>query len=74
MPRSVKAWVLLFHKFRCGPDAGMVFEGSANLRTNGNREQLAVIRDRALHDWHATWIDELVNSDEGNEDRHQSTN
>ncbi len=60
--------------FDIGPDDGMVFEGSANLRTNGNREQLAVIRDRALHDWHATWIDELVNSDEGNEDRHQSTN
>lgn len=38
----------------------LVFEGSANLRTNKNREQLAVFRDRALHDFHAAWIDELV--------------
>lgn len=43
-----------------GPDDGIVFEGSANLRTNRNREQLAVIRDRALHDWHAAWIDQLA--------------
>ncbi|HEY2909030.1 MAG TPA: hypothetical protein VGI99_02230 [Gemmataceae bacterium] len=41
---------------------GLVFEGSANLRTNKNREQLAVIRDRGLHDWHAGWIDEMVNA------------
>ena len=42
---------------------GLVFEGSANLRTNGNREQLAVIRDRGLHDFHAQWIDSLVVAD-----------
>ena len=41
-------------------DDGLVFEGSANLRTNGNREQLTAIRDRQLHDWHAAWIDELM--------------
>jgi hypothetical protein len=46
--------------FDYGPGDGLVFEGSANLRTNGNREQLTVTRDRALHDWHAAWIDELV--------------
>ncbi|MFO0805101.1 MAG: hypothetical protein U0791_18500 [Gemmataceae bacterium] len=51
--------------FDLGPDDALVFEGSANLRTNGNREQLTVIRDRALHDWHAAWIDEVVNSHEG---------
>lgn len=51
--------------FDIAPEDGMVFEGSANLRTNGNREQLTAIRDRGLHDWHAGWIDELVNSDEG---------
>lgn len=39
---------------------GVVFEGSANLRTNKNREQLTAIRDRTLHDWHANWIDDLV--------------
>jgi hypothetical protein len=44
---------------------GMVFEGSANLRTNRNREQLAVTRDRPLHDWHAAWIDDMVGSDGG---------
>jgi hypothetical protein len=46
-----------------GKNDGLVFEGSANLRTNKNREQLAVIRDRPLHDWHARWIDELVRTD-----------
>jgi hypothetical protein len=45
--------------FDLGPWDGLVFEGSANLRTNGNREQLTVIRDRELHDWYAGWIDEL---------------
>ena len=44
---------------------GLVFEGSANLRANRNREQLAVIRDRPLHDWHAAWIDALVRADDG---------
>jgi len=45
--------------FDIGPDDGMVFEGSANLRANGNREQLTVIRDRSLHDWHSEWIDQV---------------
>jgi hypothetical protein len=49
--------------FDIGPNDGLVFEGSANLRTNKNREQLAVIRDRTLHDFHSQWIDELVNAD-----------
>lgn len=38
----------------------LVIEGSANLRTNGNCEQIAVIRDDALHDWHAEWIETMV--------------
>lgn len=46
--------------FDLGKDDGLAFEGSANLRTNRNREQLTVIRDRTLHDWHAAWIDELT--------------
>lgn len=49
--------------FDIADDDALVFEGSANLRTNKNREQLTVFRDRTLHDWHASWIDELVNSD-----------
>lgn len=40
-------------------------EGSANLRTNSNREQFALFRDAGLHDWHAAWIDQLVTAHEG---------
>jgi len=42
---------------------GGIMVGSANLRTNRNWEQLAVTRDIALHNWHAEWIDRLVNTD-----------
>jgi hypothetical protein len=49
--------------FDLGEGDGLVFEGSANLRTNKNREQLTAIRDQQLHDWHAEWIDELVSKD-----------
>jgi hypothetical protein len=38
----------------------IVAEGSANLRSNGNSEQLSVIVDDQLHDWHAQWIDDMV--------------
>jgi hypothetical protein len=38
----------------------LVFEGSANLRTNHNVENLAVVNDPGLHDWHAQWIDRKV--------------
>jgi hypothetical protein len=53
--------------FDLGAGDGLVFEGSANLRTNKNREQLAAVRDRPLHDWHAAWIDDLVRRDDGGE-------
>jgi hypothetical protein len=44
----------------------LAIEGSANLCGNGSgREQFCMIHDRALHDWHATWIDELVTRHEG---------
>jgi hypothetical protein len=36
------------------------FEGSANLRTNRNLENLAVVNDPGLHDFHAGWIDAKV--------------
>ena len=42
-------------------------EGSANLRTNSNREQFALTEDAAIHDWHAAWIDGMVAQHEGNE-------
>jgi hypothetical protein len=36
-------------------------EGSANLRGSGSaREQVAVVHDHGLHDWHARWIAEMV--------------
>jgi hypothetical protein len=38
----------------------LVFEGSANLRTNKNVEQVTATNDAGLHDWHASWIDERV--------------
>jgi hypothetical protein len=44
----------------------LVLEGSANLRSNHNAEQLSITSDRALHDWYAAWIDGQVNN--GNED------
>ena len=44
--------------------AAIVIESSGNLRSNGNREQLTVFNDRGLHDWHASWLDQLVNDDD----------
>jgi hypothetical protein len=43
----------------------LVIEGSANLRSNSNREQVAVINDAGLHQWHSQWIDALVAEHEG---------
>jgi hypothetical protein len=45
--------------------AKLALEGSANLRSNGNREQFALVHDAGLHDWHAAWIDDLVTRHEG---------
>jgi hypothetical protein len=47
----------------------LALEGSANLRSNGNREQFLLVNDAALHDWHAAWIDELVTLHEPENDR-----
>jgi hypothetical protein len=48
--------------------ARLSIEGSANLCGNGSaREQLALINDPGLHDWHAGWISELVARHEGDE-------
>jgi hypothetical protein len=46
----------------------VVAEGSANLRCNGNAEQLMVMVDAGLHDWHAAWIDRTV-SHEGTKEQ-----
>jgi hypothetical protein len=42
----------------------LVFEGSANLRTNRNTENLCVVNDPGLHDGHARWIDHKVREHE----------
>ncbi len=53
--------------FDIAPADALVFEGSANLRSNRNWEQLSVFRDKQLSLWHASWIDELVSKDDGKE-------
>jgi hypothetical protein len=45
----------------------LTLEGSPNLRSNGNREQVLLADGAGLHDWHARWIDELVTQHEGND-------
>jgi hypothetical protein len=45
----------------------LVFEGSANLRTNKNVEQMTAVNDPGLHDWHAAWIDQKVREHEVNQ-------
>jgi hypothetical protein len=44
--------------------ACLTLETSANLRTNSNQEQLTLVNDRPLCDWHGAWIDALVNRHE----------
>ena len=41
-----------------------VIETSANLRSSGNLEQLAIFRERDLYDFHAGWIREFRESNE----------
>lgn len=47
--------------FRDRPDR-VTLEGSANLRSSDNIEQLCVFNSAATHDFHAVWIDALANS------------
>lgn len=35
-------------------------EGSANLRSSDNLEQMLILNDRETHDFHASWIDALA--------------
>jgi len=51
----------------------LVFEGSANLRTNRNLENLTVVNDPGLHDWHATWLDAKVREHEIDKSRSGKT-
>jgi len=38
----------------------LVIEGSANLRSSDNLEQMLMLNCRTTHDFHAAWIDDLV--------------
>jgi hypothetical protein len=38
----------------------LVIEGSANLRSSDNLEQVVIFNDQDTHDFHATWIDDLA--------------
>jgi hypothetical protein len=51
----------------------LVFEGSANLRTNKNVEQMTAVNDAGLHDWHAAWIDQRVRDHEVDQSRSAKT-
>ena len=37
-----------------------VIEGSSNLRSSDNLEQMTIFNDQELHDWHAAWIDDIA--------------
>jgi hypothetical protein len=61
--------------FAFGSGRRLTAEGSANLRSNGNREQLLLADGAPLHDWHAAWIDDLAaahggSADEGEQGDH----
>lgn len=46
----------------------LAVEGSANLCSNGSaREQFCIVNDAGLHDFHATWIRQLVSRHEADE-------
>ena len=47
----------------------LVLEGSANLRSNGNCEQLTLLHDSTIHDFHAEWVDGLVTRHYGQGDQ-----
>jgi hypothetical protein len=51
----------------------LALEGSANLRSNGNREQFAVFTDPGVHAYHAAWIDEEVRRHESDPSRSAPT-
>jgi len=59
--------------FDFGTRGKLALEGSANLRSNSNTENLCLIRDAALHDWHAAYIDAEVSKHEGDESDHPAT-
>jgi hypothetical protein len=51
----------------------LAFEGSANTCTSRNWEQMCVVNDANLHDWHAQWIDAKAAAHESDEDGCEAT-
>ena len=52
----------------CADGRKFVLEGSANLRTNSNKEQFCLTHDAAVSDWYGAWIDAEVSKHEGSDD------
>jgi hypothetical protein len=51
-----------------------VIEGSSNLCGNGSaKEQITLVNDPGLTQWHATWIQKMAEQHEGDESRDQQT-
>jgi hypothetical protein len=51
------AKVICCPRERPGESDWLVMEGSANLRSSDNLEQMTIFNDREVHDFHAEWID-----------------
>jgi hypothetical protein len=45
----------------------LVIEGSANLRSSANVEQIACFADRELYEFHKAWIDEVIEKNKVND-------
>jgi hypothetical protein len=52
----------------CASGDRFALEGSSNLRNNDCWEQLAIVHDAGLHDFHAGWIGDLAARHEGDAD------
>jgi hypothetical protein len=46
------------------PSSCLSLEGSANLRTNSNQEQLTIVNSPTVVQWHGLWIDAMVSRHE----------
>jgi hypothetical protein len=51
-----------------GPGGKWALQGSANLRSNSNQENLSVTRDDGLHDFFRDWLDALISRHEGEDE------
>ena len=59
MRSHAKVIVMERHREQGGGVDWLVLEGSANLRSSDNLEQMTIFNDRDVHDFHAEWIDHV---------------